>query len=139
MDALIPIFFGFLFIGISVYNYKIYRSYKQGFTKDNILVTKVIWKPKNFHVKFDFLFDQEIAVITYTFSLGNSTYEKTEETHMQYIKGAINKGSRIQIFIPKSKNPNQATMINPIANKMKYILGIALMGMFLVLIGYASL
>ena len=79
MDALIPIFFGLLFIGVSIYNIRKYLSYKQGTTQENAVVSKVIWKPKNFSVKFDFLFDKEIAVITYRFPLGNDTYEKTED------------------------------------------------------------
>ncbi|WP_298539526.1 hypothetical protein [uncultured Aquimarina sp.] len=138
-EGIIPILFGILFLITSLYNLKRYLSYKQGSVQSDAIVINVVWKPRSFHVKFDFLYDKEVAVVTYRFQLDTNWYEKTEEVFMQFRKGTVHEGSQIKLYIPNTKNPNKVTIIDPFKNKIKYMVFVTLMGLLMILIGSLAL
>ncbi|WP_299242206.1 hypothetical protein [uncultured Aquimarina sp.] len=138
-EGIIPILFGILFLIASLYNLKRYLSHKQGSVQSDAVVINVVWKPRSFHVKFDFLYDKEVAVVTYRFRLDTDWYEKTEEVFMQFRKGTVHEGSQIKLYIPNTKNPNKVTIIDPFKNKIKYMVFVTLMGLLMILIGSLAL
>jgi len=134
-EAIIPILFGILFLVIALYNARIYISFKKGTIKHDAVISALDWKPKSFYVKFDYLYDTEVAVISYTFQLDTNWYEKTEEVFMQFKKGTIHKRDTIKIYIPKNRDVNNVTIIDPFKNKIRYMVFVSLMGIIAIAIG----
>ncbi len=131
MNELIPILIISLTAGC-FFTYKVikgiiqYRDYRYGkMTKAQ--VKKIEWIDTPI-MRFSYLYPKKQLRISYLFVLDDTIYEKDDDDiHFRYKQGNHNlipkEGDVINVFVPKSKNPNKVT-INKTEDTIKPIIGI---------------